>query len=73
MLYYIRDFVNGPALAMLYYSFVWSRLTFGITAWGTIAQNQLREIEVELNNIIRSMTWKQKFSHVSQLYKNKVF
>ena len=73
MLHYIRDFVNGRALAMLYYSFVYSRLIFGITAWGTIAQNQLREIEVELNNIIRTMTWNKKFFHVSQLYKKQGF
>ena len=56
MLYHIRDFVNAHALVMLYYSFVYSRLTYGITAWGAAAQNQLREIEVKLNNIIRTMT-----------------
>ena len=55
---------------MLYHSFVYSRLTYGITAWGTSAQNQLREIEVKLNNIIRTMIWNKKFSHVSQLYKS---
>ena len=53
MLYHIRGFVNAHALAMLYYSFVFSRLTYGITAWGTAAQNQLRKIEVKLNNIMR--------------------
>ena len=34
-LYHIRDFVNAHALFMFYYSFVYSRLTYGITAWGT--------------------------------------
>ena len=61
MLYHIRDFVNDHALVMLYYSFIYSRLTYGITAWGTTAQNQLREIEVKLNNIIRTMSWKKFF------------
>ena len=56
MLLHMRDFVNAHALVKLYYSFVYSRLTYGITAWGTAAQNQLREIEVKLNNIIRTMT-----------------
>ena len=46
MLYHIHDFVNAHALVMLYHSFVYSSLTYGITAWGTAAQNQLREIEV---------------------------
>ena len=58
---------------MLYYSFVYSRLTYGITAWGTTAQNQLREIEVKLNDIIRTMTWNKKFSYVSQQYKKLGF
>ena len=58
---------------MLYYSFVYSRLTYGITAWGTAAQNQLHEIEVKLNNITRTMTWNKKFSLVSQLYKKLGF
>ena len=48
MFYHICDFVNANALVMLYYSFVYSRLTYGITAWGTDAQNQLGEIEVKL-------------------------
>ena len=61
MLYHIRDFVNDHALVMLYYSFVYSRLTNGITAWGTAAQNQLREIEVKLNNIIRTILGTKKF------------
>ena len=73
MIYHIRDFVNTLALVMLYYSFVYSRLTYGITARGTAAKNQLREIEVKLNNIIRTMTWNKKCIHVSQLYKNLGF
>ena len=56
MLYHIRDFVNDQTLVMLCYSFAYSRLTFGITAWGAAAQNQLHEIEVELNNIVRTST-----------------
>ena len=73
MLYHIRDLVNAHALVTLYYSFVYSRLSYGITAWGTAAQNQLYEIEFKLNNIIRTMTWNKNFSHVSQLYKKLGF
>ena len=58
---------------MLYYSFVYCRLTYGITAWGTAALSQLREIEVKLSNIMRTMTWNKKFSHVSQLHKKLGF
>ena len=47
MIYHISDFVNAHAQVMLCYSFVYSRLSYGITAWGTAAQNQLREIKVK--------------------------
>ena len=54
---------------MLYYSFVYSRITYGITAWGTASRNFLREVEVKLNNIIRTITWNKKFCHDNHLYK----
>ena len=73
LLHHIRDFVNAHALVMLYYSSVFSGLTDGITSWGTTAKNQLREIEVKLNNIIRTMTWNKKFFHLSQLCKKLEF
>ena len=69
MLYHIRDFVTDSTLAMFYYSFVYSRITYGITAWGTASRNFLREVEVGQNNIIRTITWNKKFSHVNHLYK----
>ena len=61
MLYHIRDFVTDSTLAMLYYSFVYSRITYGITAWGTASRNFLREVEVKQNNIIRTITWNKNF------------
>ena len=73
MLYYIRNFVNDQTLVMLYYSFAYGRFTYGITAWGTAAQNQLHEIEVKLNNIVRTLTWNTKFFHVTKLYKKLDF
>ena len=69
MLYHIRDLVTDSTLAMLYYSFVYSRITYGITAWGTASRNFLREVEVKQNNIIRTITWNKIFSHVNHLYK----
>ena len=73
ILYHIRDFVNARALVVFYYSFGYSSLTYGIIAWGTAAQNQLREIKVKLNNITLTMTWNKKCSYVSQLYKKLGF
>ena len=54
---------------MLYYSFVYSILNYGIIVWGTATQNQLHEINVRMNNIVRTINWNKKFSHVTHLYK----
>ena len=58
---------------MLYYSFAYSRIQYGITIWGTASQNQVHEIEVRLNNIIRTITCSKKFAHVTKLYKKLNF
>jgi len=53
---------------MLYYSFVYSRVTYGITIWSTENQTRLREVEINMNNIVRTTTWNKKFTHVTQPY-----
>ena len=55
---------------MLYYSFVYSCVNYGITTWGTADQNKKHKIEVKMNNIVRTITWNKKFTHVSHLYQN---
>ena len=69
MLYQIRDFVNQHTLSMLYYAFVCSRVQYGISVWGTATKTKLREIEIRLNNIVRTITWSKRFTHVTHLYK----
>ena len=39
----------------------------------TASQNQVHEIEVRLNNIIRTITCSKKFVHVTKLYKKLNF
>ena len=69
-LYHIHDFVLHYSLKMLYYSFVYSCVNYGITIWGTADQSKKHEIEVKINNIIRTITWNKQFSHVSHLHQN---
>ena len=51
---------------------MYSRLTYGITAWGPAAQNQLPEIEVKLNSIIHTILGTKNFL-CNQLYKKPGF
>ena len=70
MLYQVLGYVTEQILIMLYDSFACSRISYGITAWGTAADKYLKEIETTLNDIVRTITWNKKFSRVTQLYKN---
>ena len=45
MLYQVRGYVTEQTLIMLYNSFACSRISYGITAWGTAADKYLKEIE----------------------------
>ena len=69
MLYQIRDYVTEHTLNMLYYSFVYSYSTLWYHCLWQATQNQLQEINVRMNNIVRTITWNKKFSHVTHLYK----
>ena len=51
---------------MLYYSFVYSCINYGITTWGTTDQSKKYEIEDKMNNIVRTITRNKKFSHLYQ-------
>ena len=68
-LYQIRDYVTEHTLNMLYYSFGYGILNYGIIVCGTATQNQLHETNVRMNNFVRTITLNKKFSHVTRLYK----
>ena len=55
---------------MLYYSFAYSCVNYGIATWGTADQSKKHEIEIKMNNIVRTITWSKKFTPVSHLYQN---
>ena len=70
MFFRLRKLVLPHILRTLYYSMVHSRVQYGITLWGSTFHSTLRELEVQLNDIVRTMTGRRKFDHASLLYKN---
>ena len=71
--YRLREYVTRKTLCMLYYSLVYSRVQHGISIWETTTKSRLYEINVRLNNIVRTISWKNKFTHVTDLYKELQF
>ena len=70
MFYHLRKLVYPYILRTLYYSMVQSRVQYGIILWGSTFLSTSRELEVRLNDIVRTMTGRRKFDHVSPLYQN---
>jgi len=69
MLFQVYDCIPNHTLTMLYYSFAYSHICYGIVLWGTTAaEKYLHEVEFKLNSIIQTITWNKNFSHVSHLY-----
>ena len=58
---------------MMYYSFVYSHLIYGIIAWDTAHRNKLHEIELKVNDTVRIITRSRKFSQVTNFYKKLNF
>ena len=54
---------------MIYYSLIYSRIQYGIVTWGTANKTVLQELNVKLNNIVRTITYSSKYFPVTCLYK----
>ena len=68
LFYRIRNLVPNHILLMLYYSLVYSRIQYGIILWGSTFKSVLRELEVRLNHIVRTIG-SRKFDHVTSPFK----
>ena len=47
LFYKLRPFASKETLSMLYYSIVYSRLHYGISAWGTASEVKLKQLRVD--------------------------
>ena len=54
---------------MRYHSLVQSKVQYGIAVWGNAAKTRLQELNLRLNNIIRTIAFSSKFCSVTPLYK----
>ena len=73
LLYRIRNFLDRNTLCMLYYLLIYSRIQYGIVTWGTANKTLMQELNVKLNNIVRTITYSSKYCLVTSLYKTLNF
>ena len=58
---------------MLYCSLIYSRIQYGMVTWGRANKTLMQELNVKLNNIVRTITCSSKFCPVTSLYKTLNF
>ena len=73
LLYRIQNFLDRNTLCMLYYSLFYSRIQYGIVTWGMANKTLMQELNVRLNNIVRTVTYTSKYCPVTSLYKTLNF
>ena len=55
----IRHFVNKKTLVMMYYSFVYCHLHYGILTWANSSVSMLKPLKIMQNHILRLMSFKK--------------
>jgi len=70
-LYKLRHFVPKKSLPNLYYSFIYSHISYGIKAWGAANDSILSSISVVMNKALRAIQFKGKREPVASLYTNQ--
>ena len=73
LFYKLRPFASKETLSMLYYSLVYSRLHYGISAWGTASEVKLKQLRVRLNTILRIIGKKDHNTPITELYQHLNF
>ena len=55
----------------LFYSFIYSKLQYGILTWGSAKKNEPGALSTRLNKMIKTITntFAKKFCHVSSIFK----
>ena len=69
MFYRIRSCLKIDAMINLFYSFICSKLQYGILTWGSAKKNELGALSTRLNKMIKTITFAKKFCHVSPILK----
>ena len=69
LIYRIRRFLNRKTLCLINYSLIYGRIQYGIVTWGTANKTVLQELNVKLNNIVRTITYSSKYCPVTCLNK----
>ena len=69
LFYRLHNFVSRETLCMLYYSFVYSRIQYEITAWATANKTSQEIIRGGLNKILRIILFGNLYRPTSQMYK----
>ena len=67
--YKIRELLPFQCLKMVYFSFVYSHIIYGIEIYANTCSSYLQRLNILNNKLIRILFNKKRFTHVTELYK----
>ena len=70
MIYKMQKLCPECVLLSLYYSLIYTHLSYGICAWGTAEDSYLEKIRVSQNKALRAITGSQFTASTDPLYNN---
>ena len=69
----LRNYIPKDTLCLLYYNLVYSKVQYGILTYGTAAKSLLHKIVININRILRIITFSSIYTSVMSLYKSLKF
>ena len=69
MYYRIPSYLKVNAMITLFYSFIFSKLQYGILTWGLAKRNELGALSARLSKMIKTITFAKKFCYLSSIFK----
>ena len=73
LMHRIRTFLDRKTSCMLNNSLIYIRIQYGIVIWGTANKTLMQELNVKLNNKVRTIAYSSKYCPVAALYKTLNF
>ena len=70
ILFKIRNLLTKNSLKVMYYSFVYPYLKYGILFWSSCSQGLFKKIFILQKKIIRCIYFKGRFEHTEPLFKD---
>ena len=66
----LKDYVSAKLARQIYYSFVYSRITYGIEFYGSCAKTSPERVQILQNKLLKLLLWLHLLTSTNSLHNN---